>query len=475
MNKFVYREPSRDLKVIGEYDVIVIGGGPAGCSAAISAARQGADTLLIEKNGYLGGAAVSQLVCVILSTNGVDFQGIWHEYVRELEALNGISKLEPYPGYNYLLRACSNPEMIKLAWEKLVCKAGVTILYHCCLSDIVTEEESTHEEKISARGVVIETVAGRQAVMGKILIDCTGNGIACAKAGAEWTIGDGRGDCPMAATKVYRMVGVTANGCEKNMPDSQEIVNMETLWKKYIEDSSPFLEKTGYIPNFKKIYGTKIPGTNSVMMATSRVLRVNPIDPFSVTAAEAEGRQQAYYVSDFIQKYISGRKEAYLFDTSAEIGIRASRRIHGVTTVTDDDVMLFRKYPDEIAKGSWDIDIWPSYSYQEPSVARHTAQYQERIEKMKMGEYYSIRYGSLVVKGIDNMLMAGRCISSQNLAQASLRIQQTCMATGEAAGAAAALCVESGITPYGLSIEHLCHILLAARNKVPAAYTFLQV
>jgi hypothetical protein len=136
--------------------------------------------------------------------------------------------------------------------------------------------------------------------------------------------------------------------------------------------------------------------------------------------------------------------------------------------VTAQDVWQFRKYPDGIARASWDIDIYDPYQNPEWSVARHTPEYQAHIDRMKQGEYYDIRYGAIVARGVDNLLVAGRCISADYVAQSSLRIQQTCIATGQAAGTAAALSLEAGVTPRALDPAAVVRELERDREVEPA-------
>lgn len=455
-----YWEPKKQLEILGSYDVIVCGGGPAGCAAAISCARLGVRTLLVEKDGYPGGAAVSQLVSVILTTNGSDFQGIWYEYMNELRKLSGVTPLSPYPGYSYLTKAAAHPESIKYAWEALLRNAGVSYLYHCSVSDVIME-------KNVVRGIIAETVKGRAALYAGIVIDCTGDAAVCAKAGISWEMGSPDSPYPMAGTKVFRLGGCLEEG---DVPSDAFIGELGEKWKAFITEASPCLAASGYMPNFKKILGTRLPSTDTVMMATSRVLHMNPLDPFDLTRAETEGRLQDYVTAKFIREFIPERKASYLLDTSARMGVRASRRIFGLAKVSDEDVIQFQKYDDEIAKGSWDIDIWPSDSYEKPSVERHKESYKERIERMKTGEYYSIRYGCLIPFGASNLLAAGRCISCGPIAQSSLRIQQTCMATGQAAGTAAALCILHRTTPARLKPSELLMFLAQERQNQEANF-----
>ena len=157
-----------------------------------------------------------------------------------------------------------------------------------------------------------------------------------------------------------------------------------------------------------------------------------------------------------------------MLDTSIHIGIRDSRRLHGQTTATDSDVWRLAKYDDGIAHASWDIDIWPGDSYDNPAVPRRKADYQERAKAINSGDYFDIRYGCIVAADIENMLMAGRCVSAEREAQASLRIQQTCMSTGEAAGVAAALSLREDTTPRELDPQIVVGQLEKDRDVEPA-------
>jgi flavin-dependent dehydrogenase len=216
-----YREPSKEIPILAEYDVVVCGGGPSGCAAAISAVRLGAKTLLLEKEGHPGGSPVSQLVAVILSTNGVDFQGIWHEYAKGLKKYKGIREL--VKGGDYW--SSVNPEMVKRVWEELLVQAGVDVLYHCYTSSAIVENKTM-------KGVVVETRSGTVAVKANRVIDCTGDGIVCHQAGATWEQGDGTHKYAMALTKVFRIANV--NGIDRMLTDD-EIKKLDEELTKAIE------------------------------------------------------------------------------------------------------------------------------------------------------------------------------------------------------------------------------------------------
>ncbi|HQI77374.1 MAG TPA: FAD-dependent oxidoreductase, partial [Candidatus Latescibacteria bacterium] len=174
-------------------------------------------------------------------------------------------------------------------------------------------------------------------------------------------------------------------------------------------------------------------------------------------------------------RFVPGFEEAYLLDTSNQIGVRSSRRLRGLATVSDEDVWNFNKYPDSIARASWDVDVWPADSYSKAAVPLGTDGYKWRQERMERGDYFDIPYGAIVADGVDNLFMAGRCISASHLAQASLRIQQTCMSTGQAAGTAAALCVRTGASPRALDPQRVIRQLEQDRAAVKPALDVSQL
>ncbi len=454
----MYREPARDVPVMGQYDVVVCGGGPAGCAAAIAAARRGARTLLLEREGYLGGATVSQLVAVILSTNGADFQGIWHEYIAALKRLDGVGEMVFSPGQ---IRSCVDPEMVKFAWDQLIAAAGVQLLHHVYAATAIVRDGA-------ACGVAAETRAGRRVVLARRVIDATGDGIVAAEAGVPWQQGDGRHPYAMALTKVFRLGNVP--DMPPASPDelSQAAAQLQAAIERGEFDSPVITNPQRLLAYFRYRLWRLTPQRREVLSVLSRVLKIDPLDPWQLTAAEREGRCQALQAARAYRTCMPGFEQAYLLDTSSQIGIRSSRRLAGLATVTTADATEFRKHPDGIARSSWDIDVWPADSYTAPAVDRGASAYKARHERLLAGDYFDIRYGCIVAAGIDNLLMAGRCISAEHVAESSLRIQQTCMATGQAAGVAAAMSIEHQCTPRQLDAAALVAQLARDRAVEPA-------
>lgn len=419
-------ENFRDLPVLGEFDLVVCGGGPAGCAAAIAAARHGARTLLVEKYGYLGGAAVAQLVSVVLSTNGVDFQGVWHEWASRLQAYRGISPLwrKPSPLYPECawFRASVDPESVKRVWDELVTEAGAQVLLmaHLCGARV---------EPGGITGVLVHARSGLGVLRAGRVIDATGDAAIAHAAGVAWDRGAADRLWPQAAS-VVRRLGGGASG----EPGAGGTLAYRP-------------ERLGRMDD----------------------VRIDPLDPWSVS----DGMRR-------LQRRIWEQGEAlpegqYLLDTAAELGVRTSRIVQGIQRVSDDDAWHLRKAPDGIARSSWEIDIHPTDEGPLPERWFHSRSpaYAAYARRLQAGEFFDIPYGCLVAAGVDHLLLSGRCVSAGYLAQGSLRIQQTCMATGQAAGVAAALSLQHGTTPRELD-PRLVVAQLAHDRDVPPAFEELE-
>ena len=464
MNQSTYREPAKELKVLGHWDVIVAGGGPAGCAAAWAAARRGARTLIVEKSGHLGGQTVDALVCAILSTNGVDFQGVWHDWIRALRGRRGAKELTRHG--DQMMITTVYPESVKYAWDDLLSEAGVEFLHHAHVGGAIVEEGVL-------KGVILDTRAGRQAAFAKRVVDGTGHGIVCHEAGVPWEQGDGTNKWAMALTKVFRLSGMNWD----NITYTDEIIACAEAELDAAIARGEFVtpvvtEKKRLLKYAKLKLWDMGGGRGQIMSVLSRVLKVDPLDPWDFTRAEREGRAQAWEGAEVYRRFIPGCENAYLLDTSYQIGVRSTRRVQGLVRLTDDDAWQLRKQSNSIARSSWDIDIWPADSYTKEAVPRDDADYKKRHAKVAAGDYFDIPYGCIVAAGVDNLLMAGQCLSASHVAESSLRIQQTCMATGQAAGTAAAMSIELNVTPRELDPEPLLAQLAKDRDVEPA-YAFL--
>lgn len=416
------------LPELGTYDVIVCGGGPAGCAAAIAAARLGATTLLVEKYGYLGGATVTQLVSVVLSTNGVDFQGIWHEWAARLRAHKAMAPLIRTPSHFYpkcaWFRSSVDSEGVKRVWDEMLEDAGadVLLLAHLC-------DACVHEGQVT--GVVVHTRAGLGVMRAKRVVDATGDAAICHEAGVPWDRG---------------MEG--------------------KLWPQEVS----LVRRVGGFPVPGSAGGALLGGGGTIAYRPEGLGRVDrkhvdPLDPVAVSAALRDMQREIWTKAETMP---DGH---YLVDTASELGVRTSRIVQGIKRVTNDDAWESRKAPDGIARSSWEIDIHPPDN-ETPLSERwfhsRSEVYAKFADRVAAGDWFDIPYGCLVAAGVDNLLVGGRCISAERLAQGSLRIQQTCMATGQAAGAAAALSLQSGVTPRELNPAIVVAHLAQVRDLEPA-------
>ena len=421
-------EPSRQIPVLGHWDVVVCGGGPAGCAAAIAAARHGAKTLLVEKYGYLGGAAVAQLVSVVLSTNGVDFQGIWHEWAARLLEYGAMAPLIRAPSPFYpdctWFRTSVDSEGVKRVWDELAAEAGAGVLLQAHVCGACVEDGRI-------AGIVVHTRAGLRVVRATRVVDATGDAAVCHEAGVPWDRGVEGKLWPQEVTLVCRFGGFPAPGAA----------------------GGPVLGGAGTAAHRPEAFGR------------NHRARVDPLDPFTVSAALREARGDIWRQADALP---AGR---YLVDTAAELGIRTSRIVQGFARVTDDDAWELRKADDGIARSSWEIDIHPPDDERplpERWLHSKSEAYARFARRLTGGDWFDIPYGCLVAAGVDNLLVAGRCISAGYLAQGSLRIQQTCVSTGQAAGTIAALSLQADATPRELDPAVVVAQLVQDRDVAPA-------
>ncbi len=456
----------KNLKIIKECDVLVVGGGPAGCSAAVSSARAGVSTLLIEQTGMLGGATVNQDVVVVLSQNAADFEGIWHEYMARLFELGGAYK-DDFSIQPLFVKGVIDPNIVRLVWDRLLQESGADLILHCNLVDVIKNGNLID-------GVIVNTRQGLGIIKAKTVIDCTGDAMVCNAAEAEWEQGSEKSECAMSLTKVMRLGGIEENAGLKSLDDKKELEN------KLQEEVSKGIYKTGIMTSGRVLHYINtelmwyLKRRKELMLVTSRVLNANPTSFEDITRAEREGLNSMYEVYDFYKKYVPGCENAFIAHISNQIGVRSSRRVHGMYYISDEDVLNFKKHPESVAKASWQIDVWPSDSYTAPAGnaggIKDEKILNEYKEEIMRGGYFDIPYGAIVVKGFDNLLMAGRIISASHLAEASVRIQQTCMSTGQAAGYAAAKAVKENTLPSELDGNILSKELKEIRKNTPVSW-----
>ncbi|MHB8807654.1 MAG: FAD-dependent oxidoreductase [Anaerolineaceae bacterium] len=421
-----------EVKTLTEVDILVVGGGAAGCLAATAAARKGKKALLIEAMGALGGSRTWM---------GVDsFNGFYSPGKTIYQLVGGISfevaERLLTQGGAFLRQNTfgSGPvvtyeiEKLKILYEDMVIQAGGQLLFYTSAVDV-----EYNDGKIDS--VIICNKSGLSRVRAKIVIDASGDLDIGAKAGEDFELA-GENDSPVQSlTTVFYMANVNN---EKAFSLSQG--ERTRIMQQAHESGKYRLTRIG-----GSIHPTPNPGF--VHANLTRIPNVNAVDPFALTAAEIEGRKQVQeYVRFLINEY-PGFENAYLAATACSIGVRETRRLKGQYILNGNDVREGMKFEDAVACCSAPIED-------------HVAGKNVEWQYLEAGNYYQIPYRSLLPVKTKNLIVAGRCLSATHDGQASARNSAQCMAMGEAAGMAAALCNETGVFPTELDRKLLAKELV---------------
>lgn len=404
------------------YDLIVVGGGFAGVASAIASARQGAKVLLVEKSNCLGGASVNSLVNPFMDfrtkIQGEEIalnQGIFKEIHKGLEQRGAIE----YNGFN--------EEELKILLNHMVEEAGVDLLFHAHLIRSV---------RIGSRisSITVATVSGEIELEADYYIDATGNAQLTYLSSFPTVQGRKEDGLCQPMTLCFRVGNVDTDAFYKSLDRVQEEYKKAQL--------------SGEITNPREnILVFSMPAKNVLHFNTTRVVKLSPTSPFDLTRAEILARKQVSELYSFLKERADGMEESFLMMTGSEIGVRESRRIIGEHTLTQEECKKCTKFEDAVVACNYDIDI------HNPSGAGTSHYY------FKDGEYYTIPYRCLIPKGAENLLVAGRCISSDHEAQASYRIMPTVCCIGEAAGVAIGLAVKSKKSVSQIDIQRLKEII----------------
>ena len=432
--------PPRSATVAAETDVLVVGGGPAGLGAALGAASAGVGTVLAERYGFLGGNATAALVMPLMSSHTRSGQpvrpgslmprdhgpgdpviaGALKTLLERLVAAGGAIAPSAETGYVVPF----DPEVLKLVALDLLDEAGVKFLLHAFASGVVGSRR--------VQGVVFETKSGPVVVRARVVIDCTGDGDVAALADAPYEIGRDEDGLAQPMTLMFRMFEFERTAFDayaRAHPDQwQGVHGLWDLVEKARAAGELDLPREDVL-----LFGT--PHEREVAVNSTRVTRVLGTDVWDLTYAEWQSRRQMRQVAAFLQKYVPGFAEAYVGQSGAHVGVRETRRIIGEYQLTADDVLSARKFEDVIARSVYPIDV------HDPT-GSGTA-----VRQLPPGEAYDIPLRCLVPQRVENLLVAGRCISGTHEAHASYRVMPVSMATGQAAGVCAAIAARSGRVP----------------------------
>ncbi len=408
-----------------KYDLIVAGGGFAGATAALAAARQGISVLIIDKSGALGGAATNCLVTPFMRYYTTDDNGETMYLSRGIfeELVTAMKARETKETGRYF-----SEEDLKLILNRKLLDAGADILFHSYIFEAVKDGNN-----ITAVKVVNKT--GVEVYEAEFFIDATGDADLAVYADCPTRLGRESDSLCQPMTLNFRVGGVDMEAFAKEKNEITPLYNK--------------LQKQGKIKNIRENVLVFIyPNIDGVLhFNTTRVVKKNPINAAEVTIAEIEAREQVDEMMSFLKENFSAFKNSYLMMTASEIGVRESRMIDGEYVLKVQDLYDCKKFEDGIAACNYDIDI------HNPEGSGTSHYY------FKTGTYYTIPYRSLIPKNADNLLVAGRCISSDHEAQASYRIMPVCSTLGEAAGVAAAIAVKDGKTNKEIDVKKLQSLL----------------
>lgn len=412
----------REIPVSDNYDVIVVGGGPSGCAAAISSAREGAKTLLIEASGMLGGMATNGLVCS------------WTPYSDgERIIYGGISKKVftktkeemPHIRENATDWVAIDYEALKLIYDEMVTQSGAEILFHTVMSSV----EMKDSRNVDA--IIVSNKSGLSAYKAKVYIDCTGDADLCAWAGAEFEQGDDTGDT-QPATHCFMITNIDEHGYSSG--NDLYGGNPKSVINDILRDKKYNIPDNHLVCTF---IGPKTIGFNA-----GHIWGVDSTSPESITKGILEGRKLAKEFLKALTEYFpTAFANAYLAETAPTIGIRESRRILGDYYFTAKDYFARKTFEDEILRNNYFIDIHKSI-VEEQTMKGHA---DHRFERYQKGESHGLPYRCLCPKDLDNVLVAGRSISTDRITQGSLRVMPSCLCEGEAAGMAAKFATEMNV------------------------------
>ncbi|CQR53562.1 FAD-dependent oxidoreductase [Paenibacillus riograndensis] len=412
-----YTLKSKEIPLNSSFDVIVVGGGPAGCTAAAAAAREGASTLLIEATGSLGGMGTSGLVpawCPFSDKQKMIYRGL---AAKVFDTLKGQM---PHVHADALDWVPIEPEKLKRVYDDLVTEAGASVLFLTTLADVERDEDG------NVTAIVVLNKGGLQAFRAKVYVDCTGDGDVAAWAGAEYQKGDAVTGELQPATHCF-ILGNVDDYAYLNGQNLHAENPLSPIHEAYQSGAYPGIPDTHLCNN--------LVAPRSVGFNAGHLWGVDNTDTFTVSNAMIEGRRMAAAYRDMLAAVQpSAFGNAFVMSTGTLIGTRESRRIIGDYILTAEDYIGRKSFEDEICRNSYFLDIHGNQEEQQNGTGSSLS-----ITLYGPGESHGIPYRCLTPRGLRNVLVAGRSISCDRRVLGSVRVMPVCLAMGEAAGLAAAL------------------------------------
>ena len=426
-------EPARQVPLYGEYEVAVLGGGPAGIAAAAAAARAGRRTLLIERYGFLGGmgtaAGVTNFCGLHANVHGEMHrvvQGIATDLLGRIDRLGGLNA--PHLILGKILAQAYDTAAYKIAADDLLASHHVDVLFHALGAGVVMHDA----RRINA--LMIETKAGRQAVLADIFVDCSGDGDLAAWAGARYEVGDSNGSM-LYPSMMFRLNGIDpekAGDAWRTIPALMEAAEASGTHR--------FPRKAAIVRPQRSLIEWRV---NFTQLARADGTAINGLEPDDLTRGEIEGRRQAVDAFNFLRT-VPGFEKSYIVDLPPQLGIRETRRVIGGYMLSDADVLGCASFDDSIGVNGWPIEshVAGDVVFKFPPIPQSRG-------------FNELPYRMLTPEGLDNLLVAGRCASMTHDGQSAARVSGACFAMGEAAGTAAALALDGNAAPRDIAVDTL--------------------
>ena len=425
-------EPARQIPLYGEYEVVVLGGGPAGIAAAVAASRAGRRTLLIERYGFLGGMGTAAGVTNFCGLHANVFgemhrvvQGIASELLARIDRIGGLNA--PHLVLGKIFAQAYDTAAYKIAADDLMAAHKVDILFHALGAGVVMHDA----KRINA--LMVETKAGRQAVAADIFIDCSGDGDLAAWAGAPFEVGDGEGHM-LYPSMMFRLNGIDpqkAGDAWRTIP---------ALMEQAEARGHKFPRKGAIVRPQKSQIEWRV---NFTQLKREDGSAINGLEPDDLTRGEIDGRRQAILAFEFLRT-VPGFENSYIVDLPPQLGIRETRRIVGGYMLSGENVLTCASFEDSIGVNGWPIEshVAGDVIFKFPPIPQSRG-------------FNELPYRMLVPEGVDNLLIAGRCASMTHDGQSAARVSGACFVMGEAAGSAAALALSGNTPPRDVAVEKL--------------------
>jgi len=427
-----HMEAGREIPVSSEHDVIVVGGGPAGIGAALAAARNGMKTLVVEQFNCLGGVA---------GAGGHGHISAYNEHGTSRQIVAGIAEeirtrlVEAGFGRRTDHAVDFEVEGLKLVLDAMMEEAGVEILYHTFFCEALVQNSTI-------QGVIVQNKTGRRAILAKRVIDCTGDGDVGYSAGCPYEVGRPKDSKCQPVTLMFTLGGVDWKRAVafRSQLGTQGDAKLTSVWEKAQAngDMRPFQNR---------VMGWWWTDTrpDQVGMNFTHVIHVDSTKAEDLTRATIEARKQVWESLQVYRKYVPGFENAFMVSTPNTIGLRESRRILGEYVLTEEDVKNQATFDDVICYNSFFVDI---HCIDGPGMDR-------TVWHPPQGFKHQIPYRILVPREVENLLVAGRCVSCTHIALGSIRVMVPCIAEGEAAGLAAAISIQDAVTPRRVEVKKL--------------------